>query len=65
MFNVKTKTPNGRLREDGARAILADRAAKLTYQEIATKHGVSIGTVYNIVKGRTWGWLAEETAAGV
>lgn len=54
---MKSKTPNGRLREDGARAILSDREGGLTYQEIATKHGVSIGTVYNIVKGRTWAWL--------
>jgi transposase len=56
------KTPNGRLREDGARAVLAARAEGKTYQAIAEQVGVSIGTVYNICKGRTWAWLSSVEA---
>lgn len=55
------KTPNGRLREAGARAVLERRKDGKTYQEIATEIGISIGTVYNICTGRTWAWLREET----
>lgn len=57
------KTPKGRLREDGARAILERRKAGATYQAIAEEFAVSIGTVYNLCKGRTWAWLRDEVAA--
>lgn len=54
------KTPAGRLKEAGAREILRRKAlfgAENTYQRIAHDLGVSIGTVFNVVKGKTWGWL--------
>jgi hypothetical protein len=55
------KTPSGRLREAGARKILELRAqpSPPTYHEIANMLGVSIGTVFNVTKGRTWGWLSK------
>jgi DNA invertase Pin-like site-specific DNA recombinase len=56
---TKAKAPNGRLREDTVRAIRARRGTvpATTYQAIAQEFGVSIGTVYNICTGKTWGWL--------
>lgn len=54
---MSLKAPNGRLREDTVREIRNLRAAGQTYQAIAEKCGISIGTVYNICKGNTWGWL--------
>lgn len=61
------KTPAGRLREAGAREILRLRSLehpetreKFTYQQIAAKLGVSIGTVFNVCKARTWSWLGGE-----
>lgn len=59
-MNDVCKTPAGRLTEQGVRAIKADRASGMTYQEIAARYGVSLGTVYNIAKGRTWAWLSSE-----
>ncbi len=56
------KTPAGRLREAGAREILARRRAepKPTYQQIAHDMKVSIGTVFNVCRARTWSWLGGE-----
>lgn len=54
---MSTKTPAGRLREEGVREIRERRAKGETYQSIATAMGVSIGTVYNVCTGKTWGWL--------
>ena len=58
------KTGAGRLREAGAQRILAMRKEVnpttqriYTYQEIALSMGVSLGTVYNVVKKRTWSFL--------
>lgn len=54
------KTPGGRLREAGAREILRRKALggkANTYQRIAQDLDVSVGTVFNVVTGRTWGWL--------
>lgn len=48
---------SGRLTEDGVREVRARRANGETYQAIATAMGVSVGTVYNIVKKKTWGAL--------
>lgn len=56
-MNGEKKTPSGRLSEDGVREVRARRAAKETYQQIANEMGVSVGTVYNIMKGKTWKWL--------
>ena len=56
-MNMNIKTPNGRLREDGVREIRQRRAKGETYQKIATALGVSLGTVYNVCSGKTWGWL--------
>lgn len=53
------KAPNGRLREDTVRRIRAMRGEGKTYQQIAIETEVSIGTVYNIVKGNTWSWLKD------
>lgn len=56
------KTPSGRLREAGAREILRLRRLDkpLTYHAIANLLGVSVGTVFNVAKGRTWAWLGGE-----
>lgn len=51
------KTPAGRLKEAGAREIIRRKTAGDTYQKIAQDLGVSIGTVFNVVKGNTWSWL--------
>lgn len=51
------KAPSGKLREDGVREVRRRRENKETYQQIANSMGVSIGTVYNVCKGKTWGWL--------
>jgi AcrR family transcriptional regulator len=54
------KKPSGRLREAGVREIRERRkkgGPEATYHAIANAMGVSIGTVYNIVTGKTWGWL--------
>lgn len=51
------KTPTGRLREEGARKIKELRGQGQTYQEIASTLAVSMTTVYNVCKGRTWSWL--------
>jgi transcriptional regulator with XRE-family HTH domain len=51
------KTPSGRLSEAGVREVRTRRAAGQTYQDIANAMGISQGTVYNIVKGKTWKWL--------
>ena len=61
------KTPAGRLREFGAREILRlrDLEPKPTYQAIAMELGVSIGTVFNVVTGRTWPWLGGRKAIPV
>lgn len=62
-MNERFKSPSGRLREAGALHILELRAAKKTYQEIAAALDVSIGTVFNVCTGRTWGFLAKASAA--
>lgn len=57
------KTPAGRLKEAGAREILRLRTLsdpKMTYQQIAVKLEVSVGTVFNVCKARTWSWLGGE-----
>ena len=51
------KTPAGRLREEAVREIRERRAKGDTYQKIANDYGVSLGTIYNVCKGKTWGWL--------
>lgn len=58
------KTPAGRLTEAGVRAMRKmrdekkdDGAARHTYQAIANSFGVTLGTVFNVCTGRTWGWL--------
>jgi hypothetical protein len=51
------KTPAGRLREAGAREILRLHAEEWTLDLIATQVGVSITSVWNVVHGKTWGWL--------
>lgn len=53
------KTPGGRLREVGARYILAERAKGRTYRDIANELDVSQGTVRNTCKGYTWTWLKD------
>ena len=52
-----SKKVSGRLTEEGVREVRRRRAEGQTYQQIATEMGVSLGTVYNIVKKRTWGSL--------
>lgn len=54
------KSPRGRLREEGARRILELRDAGRTLQSIATELGVSIGTVYNVVHGKTHTFIRDE-----
>lgn len=54
---MSLKAPTGRLTEDGVRDIHRRRASGETYQAIANAVGVSIGTVYNVCTGKTWGWL--------
>ncbi len=51
------KKVSGRLTEDGVREVRTRRANGETYQVIAAAMGVSVGTVYNILKGKTWGKL--------
>lgn len=51
------KTPSGRLRESGVREIRERRAKGEKLQSIATAMGVSLGTVWNVVNGKTWAWL--------
>jgi hypothetical protein len=53
------KTPQGRLRETGARRVLELRAEHWTYEKIARELGVSLGTVFRICTGRTWQFLKE------
>jgi hypothetical protein len=55
------KTPKGRLRENGARRVLELRAGGWTYDKISRELSLSLGTVYRICKGRTWGFLQEAT----
>lgn len=59
MTSLAYKTPRGKLRESGARRILELRKTGRTYQQIAEEMRVSIGTVYNICKGRTWEFLED------
>lgn len=47
------KSPKGRLTADGVAQLKKLRAAKKSYQAIASELGISITTVYNILKGRT------------
>lgn len=51
------KTPAGRLTEAGVREIRRRRSNGDTYQAIANALGVTLGTVFNVCTGRTWGWL--------
>ncbi len=55
------KAPSGKLRESTVHQIRAMRGdpkkPSMTYQKIAEEVGVSIGTIYNVVTGKTWGWL--------
>lgn len=51
------KTKSGRLSEESVKDIRERLERKETYHSIANTHGVSIGTVYNIAKKRTWKWL--------
>lgn len=52
------KSPAGRLTEDGVREIRRLRTEGQTYQQIANRLNVSIGTVYNVCTKKTWGWLS-------
>lgn len=54
------KAPNGRLREEGVHEIRRRRDAGETLQAIATSLGLSIGTVFNVVKKKTWNWLPDK-----
>lgn len=51
------KTPVGRLTQEGVREVRARRERGETYQQIANAVGLTVGSVYNIVKGKTWRWL--------
>lgn len=55
---VEYKTPAGRLTEEGVKEIRARRARKETYTQIALALDITTGTVYSVLKGRTWRWLA-------
>jgi hypothetical protein len=57
------KAPNGRLREAGAVRIHQMREAGKTYQEIAEEMKISIGTVYNVMNGRTWAFVKADRDA--
>jgi DNA invertase Pin-like site-specific DNA recombinase len=52
-----SKKVSGRLTEDGVREVRERRAKGETYQSIASAMGVSVGTIYNIVKRKTWSQL--------
>lgn len=61
---MATKTPAGRLTEEGVRAIRAMRAEtneagkpKHTYAVIAERFGLTVGTVFQVCTLRTWKWL--------
>ncbi len=61
---MASKTPAGRLTEEGVRAIRKMRDEKTpdgkprhTYAQIASTFGVTLGTVFNVCTNRTWGWL--------
>lgn len=47
------KTAAGRLTEKGVKRILELRRAGKTYQAIAIEMSVSMGTVFNAVRGKT------------
>jgi DNA-binding NarL/FixJ family response regulator len=47
------KTAAGRLTEKGVKRILELRQAGKTYQAIAIEMNVSMGTVFNAVRGKT------------
>lgn len=46
------------LNADAVRDIRAGKAAGLTYREMAMMHGVTRGTIYAVVSGRTWKHVA-------
>jgi hypothetical protein len=48
------KSASGRLTEEGVREVRKRRASGETYRQIASAMCVSEGTIYNIVKGKTW-----------
>lgn len=56
------KAPNGRLREAGAHRIHELCENGNTYQQVAEVLEISIGTVYNVRTGKTWGFVKEERA---
>lgn len=63
---MTNKTHSGRLREDGvkkihelrgeydATGVRVNSKGEKTYQAIAEELRVSLGTVYNVCRGRTW-----------
>ena len=46
------------LNADAVREIRASKAAGVTHREMANKHGVTRGTIYAVVSGRTWKHVA-------
>ena len=60
MTDSRWKTDKNRLREAGAIRIHELVESGMTYQATAAAVGVSMGTVYNVVHGITWGFLLEE-----
>lgn len=58
---MRVKTDAGRLTEYGAQEVLRHRAEGMTYREIASALDVTVGTVYNVVRRRTWKWLESPT----
>lgn len=54
------KTSKGRLREAGVHRIHDLVDGGMTYQKAAEEMGVSLGTVYNIRNGITWGDVLAE-----
>ena len=63
-YNPKYKLDNGRLREAGAVRVHEMLEEGRTHKEIARELEISIGTVYNIRKGYSWGHvLVDRTRA--
>jgi hypothetical protein len=59
-FKTGQEHPLAKLNPDIVRAIRADRRAGMTWQSLAEKHGVGVGTCRSVVSGRNWGHVPEE-----
>lgn len=59
----KYKSSKNRLREAGAHRVHELCESGMTYQQVAAELGVSMGTVYNIKNGITWGFVKAEREA--